>query len=87
MVSIAIRFQPTHVPPNDPIKLAGVKATTPDECALAERVAARVSTIVDVDDVLSSDPEVTSEMTEAMCSLLESARYDIDAYRKWAATA
>ncbi|WP_296739711.1 hypothetical protein [Mesorhizobium sp.] len=87
MVSIAIRFQPTHVPPNDPIQLAVAKAAAPDECVLAEKAAVRVSTLVDVDDVLASDPNVRSEMTEAMCSLLESARYDINAYRKWAATA
>jgi hypothetical protein len=87
MVSIAIRFQPTHVPTNDPIQLAAVETAAPDECVLSEKVAARVSTIVDVDDLLSSGHDLMKEMTEAMCSLLESARYDVDAYRKWAATA
>jgi hypothetical protein len=87
MVSIAIRFEPTHIPASDPIQLAVTKAAVPDECMLAEKIAARVSTIVDVDDLLTSDADLMSEMTEAMCSLLESARYDADAYRKWAATA
>jgi hypothetical protein len=87
MVSIALRFQPTHVPPNDPIQLAATKAIAPDECTQAEKVAARVGAIVDVDELLASDPAVMSEMTEAMCSLLESARYDVDAYRRWAAIA
>jgi hypothetical protein len=86
MVSIAIRFMPTHIPPSDPTQLALATAVAPDECALAEKVAARVSSLLDVDDLLSSDTDLMREMTEAMCSLLESARYDVDAYRKWVAT-
>lgn len=84
MVSIAIRFQPLHVPPVDPIQLSKAQSSAIDECELAEKAAARVSTLNDVDDILQSDSELNGEMTDAMCALLESARYDVDAYRKWA---
>jgi hypothetical protein len=35
---------------------------------------------------LSSEVTVRDEMIEAMCRLLDAARYDIDEYRKWVKT-
>lgn len=82
MVSIALRFDPTHDPLPDPTKLAASSATKPDECELASKAAKRVSGLIDVDAYLASQKSVKDEMIEAMCSLLESARYDVDLYRK-----
>jgi hypothetical protein len=45
--------------------------------------AKEISGLLDVDDYLSSQSDIESEMIESMCTLLESARYDIDVYRKW----
>lgn len=45
----------------------------------------KVSKLIDVDEYLSSEKAIKDEMIEAMCSLLESARYDIAAYLEWVA--
>jgi hypothetical protein len=84
MVSIAIRFNPTHAALPDPSRLASIQDVKPDECMLAAMAAKRVSGLIDVDDYLSSQNSIRNEMLESMCILLESARYDIDMYRKWA---
>jgi hypothetical protein len=86
MVSIAIRFDPTHGPLNDPSKLASIQPAELDECDLATKALKKVSKLLDVDEYLSSQKIVMDEMIEAMCGLLEAARYDIDEYRKWVVT-
>jgi hypothetical protein len=82
MVSIALRFDPTHAPLPDPSKLAASSATNPDECELAAKAAKKVSGLLDVDAYLFSEKTIRDEMIEEMCSLLESARYDVELYRK-----
>lgn len=87
MISIAIRFDPTHGPLKDPSKLATIKAAKIDECEEATNILKKVSKLFDVDDYLSSQTAIRDEMIDAMCRLLDSARYDITAYRKWVAEA
>ena len=84
MVSIAIRFDPTHDALLDSARLAAVRSPKIDECELATLALRRVSGLVDVDEILSSEPAVRDEMIEAMCGLLESARYDVGSYPAWA---
>jgi hypothetical protein len=86
MVSMAIRFDPTHGPIADPLGLASVQPVKIDECDLATKALSKVSKLLDVDDYLASENAVREEMTNAMCDLLEAARYDVSAYRKWLAS-
>jgi hypothetical protein len=86
MVSIAMRFDPTHDALEDQTQLASFQPAKPDECDLATRALKRITSLLDVDDYLSSEATVRDEMIEAMCGLLEAARYDIDEYRKWVKT-
>jgi hypothetical protein len=82
MVSVAIRFDPTFGPLTDASSLSTIHTAKLDECDLATSALKRVSSLVDVDEYLSSQNEIKQEMIEAMCTLLEAARYDIDSYRK-----
>jgi hypothetical protein len=86
MISIALRFDPTHGPIKDPSNLASIKPTKLDECDLATDALKKVAKLFDVDAYLSSEKSIRDEMIEAMCGLLESARYDVDEYRKWIET-
>lgn len=82
MVSIAIRFNPTHGPIKDPNNLAAISPVAIDECELATNALKKVGNMIDVDDYLNSQTEIKQEMVDAMCQLLESARYDVDEYRR-----
>jgi hypothetical protein len=82
MVSIAIRFDPTHGPIKDPSNLASISPVQLDECELATHALKKVGGLIDVDEYLASETTIKDEMVEAMCGLLESARYDVDEYRK-----
>ncbi len=85
MISIAIRFDPTHEPIPDPGQLASEHPTKVDECDMATKALIKVSKLFDVDEYLASEKSVRDEMIDAMCGLLEAARYDVAAYRKWVA--
>ncbi|QIP03937.2 PP_RS20740 family protein [Bradyrhizobium symbiodeficiens] len=82
MISIAIRFNPTHALAKDPANLAAVPPVQFDECELATKALKRIGNLVDVDEYLTSQHEIRNEMVESMCQLLEPARYDCDEYRK-----
>ncbi|MCA1533568.1 DNA cytosine methyltransferase [Bradyrhizobium sp. NBAIM03] len=82
MVSIAIKFNPTHTLTKDPANLAAVPPVQFDECELATKALKRIGNLVDVDEYLTSQHEIRKEMIESMCQLLEPARYDCDEYRK-----
>ena len=86
MVSMAIRFDPTHEPIPDPLGLASVQPVKVDECDLATKALLRVSKLLDVDEYLASEDSVREEMTKGMCDLLDAARYDVDAYLRWLAS-
>jgi hypothetical protein len=85
MISIAFRFDPTHEPLPDASRLASIRPMKIDECELATKALIKVGKLFDVDEYLASVQSVRDEMIEAMCSLLEAARYDVDEYRKWVA--
>jgi hypothetical protein len=82
MISIAIRFDPTHGPIKDPSNLASMMPTQLDECELATKALKRVGGLIDVDEFLASEKTIRDEMVDAMCELLEAARYDVDEYRR-----
>jgi hypothetical protein len=85
MVSMAIRFDPTHEPIPDSAHLASEPPTKVDECDMATKALIKVRKLLDVDDYLTSEKSVRDEMIDAMCGLLEAARYDVAAYRQWVA--
>lgn len=84
LISIAIRFTPTFVPGGDPVGLADNHADGPSECAIALQALNRVASRKNVDRILRDDPALNSDMADATARLLESARYDSDAYHEWA---
>lgn len=86
MVSIAIRFDPTHEPAADAARLASLRPVMPNECELATGALKRISSLVDVDAYLASATDVRDQMIDAMCSLLDAARYDQIEYRAWVKT-
>lgn len=83
LISLALRFTPTFVPAGDPLGLANKPAVAPDECILSTRVLKRVAKRVDADKKLSDDGVLKQKMIDATASLLEIARYDIEAYKAW----
>jgi hypothetical protein len=83
LISLALRFTPTFVPPGDPLGLANKPAAAPDECVLSTRVLKRVAKRVDADKKLSDDHALKQTMIDATASLLEIARYDVEAYKTW----
>lgn len=85
LVSLAIRFEPTFDLTNDPVGLVPQPQTAhpPSECELAIKALRRISNRINADEILRNNSALNSEMIEAMLSLLQVARYDIDAYREW----
>lgn len=83
MVSLAIRFDPMHGALEDVAQLASAKPIKLDECDLATEALKKVKALRNVDDYLATQVSVKNEMIEAMCNLLEAARYDVDEYRRW----
>lgn len=85
LVSLAIRFTPQIVPPNDPLSLATIKTAPFDECAFATKALNRIGKQKDVDTILLNDQELFSRMKKDMEELLFEARYDVSAYLEWVA--
>ncbi len=83
MVSIAMRFDPSHDALQDLIRLASVPPAKLDECDLATNALKRIKSLMNVDEYLSSQTIVRDEMIDAMCRLLEAARYDVNEYLVW----
>jgi hypothetical protein len=86
MTSVAIRFDPVYEPLKDPSHLASVQPKIFDECNLATSALMKIKNLFDVDAYLLSETAIRDEMIEAMCGLLEAARYDVNEYRKWVDT-
>jgi len=84
LISLALRFTPTYVPPPDPIGLAIQPRVPPDECTLSARALRRVAKRVDADKALADTIELRQEMIDATAHLLGLARYDENAYKAWA---
>jgi hypothetical protein len=83
LISMALRFTPTFVPPRDPLGLARSPATELRECVMAVQALSRVAAKKDVDQILERNKELKAQMIDATASLLALARYDIPAYRSW----
>jgi hypothetical protein len=63
-----------------------VKRAVLDECALSVRALTKVAKLVDVDEIIASNEEMKIEMIEEIAELLETARYDVNAYADWVAS-
>lgn len=87
LVSLALRFTPTFAPAVDPAGLATKAVAKLDEGALATKALRRVAKRIDADRKLGEDEELTKRMTDATAHLLGLARYDVEKYKVWAATA
>ncbi len=83
IISLALRFTPTFVPAEDPLKLASQPAAAPDECTLSTRALKRIAKRVDADEKLANDAALNMSMIDATATLLGLARYDMEAYRLW----
>lgn len=84
LCSLALRFVPTVLPADDALGLATNAAKPPDECILSTRLLKRIAKRVDADKKLAEDIKLNQQMIAATAVLLESARYDVAAYMKWA---
>ena len=87
LVSLALKFTPTFVPAGDPVGLAIQPSAKLDEGTLATKALRRVAKRVDADRTLLEDAALMQSMTDATAHLLGLARYDIEKYKAWAATA
>lgn len=54
------------------------------EAKVARQYIKDVSEMIDLDSAILSDPSLASKLIDQACNLLESARYETDAYRSWA---
>ena len=81
LVSLALRFDPTFIDAADPLGLAKMPAPTPSECDLSTKALKRLQKRRCVDDILSADAILLSEMVAATKTLLALARYDPDDYQ------
>jgi hypothetical protein len=83
LISLALRFKPTYLPPSDSLGLASHRDAAPDEYQLATNALKQVARRHDADKRLIDDAELNQEMIDATSALLGLARYDVDAYRVW----
>ena len=83
LISLVLRFDPTFVPVDDPMKIANHPSALPSECDLAAKALKQVGLRGCADKILSSDAVLQEQMVSGMANLLKLARYDIEAYHKW----
>ena len=84
MLSIVLRFEPVASIPADRLGLASASPVFPSECHQAAKLPGRISSIVDIDELLETNDELWRIFREKAAALLQQARYDPDRYRKWA---
>ena len=84
LVSLALKFMPTHIPPPDPLGLAACAVKSPDEGTLATRALRKIAKRIDADLKLAENSDLLQSMTEDTANLLSLARYDAEKYRAWA---
>ncbi|MDD0812966.1 hypothetical protein PSQ20_21705 [Curvibacter sp. RS43] len=85
LVSLALKFTPTHIAALDPLRLAADAANGPDEGTLATKALRKVAKRLDADKKLANDAALLKQMTEDTASLLRLARYDAQKYMEWVA--
>jgi len=83
LVSIAIKFTPTDTPPIDSIGLANFDDNAPCEGRLASQALRRLEKRLSADEILTADEQLMGDMIQESTVLLESARYDSEAYQEW----
>lgn len=89
MLSLSFQFRQVTDTRQDPTGLAETRKPQDvqvDEAALAISVLTKTESIVDVDGLLRDDKVLYNEMVEESKKLLNSARYPIRDYRRWANT-
>jgi hypothetical protein len=84
MVSVVYRFVPVVVMPADRIGLATAAPERPSECEQAAEIPSAIVGIVDVDAKLRDTPKLYETFRDKTAELLQQARYDPLAYKKWA---
>jgi hypothetical protein len=87
LISLALRFEPTFAPTEDPLGLANLPAALLSECTLAAKVLKRLGKRRCADKILADNAVLMSEMVTATETLLALARYDVEAYQTWLQTA
>lgn len=87
LISLALKFTPTFVPPGDPLGLANQPVAAPNECTLSTRALKRVAKRIDADQKLAENADLHQSMADATAHLLSLARYDVEAYKAWLQTA
>ena len=86
LMSIALRFEPTFTPADDPMGIANHPKETQGECEQASDALKQISQRSCADQILSINTELRGQLVDAMSELLNLARYDIDAYHEWLKT-
>jgi hypothetical protein len=87
LLSIALLFTPTTLPVEDRYGLSSNDNTTLDEGALATKALTKIASRVDADAELQRNPALLQQMTADTAELLHLARYDVEKFMEWAATA
>lgn len=85
LVSLALKFTPTAIPSNDPLRIATNTSNPPDEGLLATKALQKVASRIDADKKLNDDAALLQKMIDSTADLLSQARYDPIKYRSWAA--
>ncbi len=85
LISIALRFEPTFRPPNDPLGLATTPTSSTSECELSVRAVKRLTNDNRrcADKILEKDPGFQNKLITETADLLELARYDRAAFYDW----
>lgn len=83
LISFALVFKAVMAAPAD--ALGAGPAQGIDECAEATRIAGRVRSLKDVDEILDGDGDLAERLASQTELLLKSARYDTSSYRSWLA--
>jgi hypothetical protein len=83
LVSLAFSFHPQTAPISDPMGLANQPVVIIEECPLSAKIVTRVAKRVNADEILKANGTLHKEMTEAMATLLEVARYNKNDYYEW----
>lgn len=86
IVSLALKFEPTIAPLEDPLGLANLSYVAPTECDLSTKALKRLVNRKSADQILAADANLHGEMVAATKTLLALARYDPDAYQAWLQT-
>ena len=81
LVSLAFRFEPVIAA--SPDALSPTAPDPVDECAIAKAILSRSNRRLDVDGILSQNPDLLEELTDETERLLTNARYEVTGYREW----